>query len=63
LRTRIVVDWQADPKQLAQARPQAGHPPFVVIRARQDDQAHWAGFEPNQMILDYLLKQSTRNGH
>lgn len=53
---RIVVDWDADPLQLAKAKPNDQEPPFHVVRARDGKDANWGGFEPNEMIFDYLRK-------
>lgn len=54
LQERVQVDWDADPDVLARATPSDDEPPFRVIWLRDGGGEHWAGQEPNQMILEYL---------
>jgi hypothetical protein len=54
LQLRVVIDWSADPARLLQAARKEGRPPFRVIRLRNGRSYHYAGREPNEMILKYL---------
>jgi len=57
LQTRVVVDWNADPVELAKADIRAD-PPFRVIRIVDGSKHQWKGMEPNRMNLEYLLESS-----
>jgi hypothetical protein len=54
LRSRVDVDWGADPVQLAASLGDGPGPPFRVIWLRSGGHNHWEGREPNRMIYDYL---------
>ncbi len=54
LRGRVEVDWRADPNMLSRAKDNGQEKPFRVIWLRNGSDAHWAGREPNRMILEYL---------
>jgi hypothetical protein len=54
LRGRLVIDWSADPAELAKAHEKPDGPPFRAIWLQNGPSTHWSGREPNQMILDYL---------
>ena len=51
----VVIDWNADPKQLAKAiLPDDDQPPFRVIWLRNGRTSYVTGSEPNRLIFDYL---------
>lgn len=52
------IDFEADPVELAKARPQPGELPFRVV-SPVDDEARPGGWEPNQRIFEYLTSRST----
>lgn len=54
LRTRVAVDWDADPERLLATASEDNDIPFKVIWLTDGSSAHWAGWEPNRMILDFL---------
>lgn len=61
LQFHVVVDWNADPKNLARAElPTDDQPPFRVIWLRNGNSTHWSSTEPNQMILEYLQRSHMR---
>lgn len=57
IRSRIGIDWTAQPAELAKAEPNDNEPPFRVIWPLDGNSTTWAGAEPNEMVLEYL-----RNG-
>lgn len=54
LQDRVVIDFRADPVQLAKASWKSNEPPFRVIYLRSGKSTHYSGKEPNEMILEYL---------
>jgi hypothetical protein len=54
LQSRVVVDWHADPKQLASLANSNTVPPFRVIWLADGTDNYWESNEPNQIIADYL---------
>ncbi|HAU37543.1 MAG TPA: hypothetical protein DCX07_07465 [Phycisphaerales bacterium] len=58
LRSRVEVDWSADPSRLLKTAPQFQDKPFRVIWLRDGSNAYWAAHEPNTMILEYLKDRS-----
>ena len=62
LSTRVRIDWDADPRKLAEAIPDPDALPFrVITRADGSDfPTLWSGAEPNTLILEYL-KQKDAN--
>jgi hypothetical protein len=63
LRSRVNVDWDADPEILAEALPTDKEPPIRVIWLRDGSATYWSGQEPNQMVLEYLRSRQTQKGH
>jgi hypothetical protein len=61
LRGRVEVDWHADPNTLVKASNNEHAPPFRVIWLKDGSKGHWAGREPNRMILQYLLNKRKSN--
>jgi hypothetical protein len=57
LRSRVKVDWHADPKALSRTRDRGQEKPFRAIWPKDRSSVYWDGREPNRMILDYLKKQ------
>ena len=60
LRHRCAIDFDAQPQQLASGTIDGEKPPFRVIWLRNGKKRHWAGLEPNRMILDYLARRTAR---
>lgn len=58
LRSRVEVDWQADPESLARTADPGKDPPFRVIWLKDGSTTHWTGMEPNRTILNYLKKRA-----
>ncbi len=54
LQGRIDIDWSANPSELVKAQFKDSGPPFRVIRLRNGKSTHYAGKEPNEMVLEYL---------
>jgi hypothetical protein len=54
LQQRVVIDWSANPKELAKANFKTNGPPFRVIWLRNGKSTHYSGKEPNGMVLEYL---------
>ncbi|MSR57560.1 MAG: hypothetical protein EXS05_07800 [Planctomycetaceae bacterium] len=54
LRSRVDVDWEADPKLLARQVDANGQATFRVVYLREGRLDQAVNAEPNQMILDYL---------
>jgi hypothetical protein len=54
LQRRVVVDWQANPIELAALADREIVPPFRVIWLSDGSNSHWEQNEPNQIIADYL---------
>ena len=52
LRSRVVVDWNADSKQLAALAKKSE--PFRVLRLTDGTTSHWQGSEPNEMLAEYF---------
>lgn len=72
LRSRVCVDFDADPEKLVLAEPRPDGPPFRVVYLCRGGDTHGVGGEPNQRILDYLKRKAEaaesdhpdqRNGH
>lgn len=53
LQQRVDVDWQADPKVLAEASNDE-RPPFRVIWLRDGSSTYWNHAEPNGIVWEYL---------
>ena len=60
LQSRVVVQWDVDVTQLRKASSVDAGPPFSVIRLRDGTNTHWSGFEPNEMVRQYLIKTDAR---
>ena len=62
LPSRVRVDWEADPKEIARAECREGTPPVhVVTRVDGTDfRVVWVGAEPNEMIWDYLRRHDSK---
>jgi hypothetical protein len=60
LQRRCAIDFDARPQQLASATIDGEKPPFRVIWLRNGKTRHWAGSEPNHMILEYLARRTAR---
>src|SRR3954452_23982693 len=60
LRSRVEVDWDADPSVLSEMKLTDNQPPFRVIWLRDGSEAYWSGKEPNRLIWDYLQQRRTR---
>ena len=58
LRSRVIVDWNADPSALAKSAKTTDHPEFRVIWLRDGTNAHWESHEPNHIIYDYLRQEN-----
>jgi len=58
LRSRVDVDFSADPNELAKARLHNGRVPFRVISLRSGYYHYWEGSEPNVRIWEYLQKRA-----
>jgi len=54
LRSRVDVDFSADPGELAKTVLQEGKATFRVVTLKSGKRHHWAGGEPNLMIWNYL---------
>ena len=57
LRSRVDVDWDADPNVLSQVKDSGQEKPFRVIWLKDGSDGYWVGREPNRIILDYLKKR------
>lgn len=62
LRSRVDVDFAADPSILAKAPLRTDEPPFHVIQLRNGKQHHWETTEPNSMIWRYLSDPANASG-
>jgi hypothetical protein len=60
LRTRVAIDFAADPAELSKVREAKGERPFRVIYLRNGKDHYWMGNEPNLMILQYLRERARR---
>jgi hypothetical protein len=58
LRSRVDVDFSANPKELAKARFRNGSVPFRVISLRSGYYHYWEGSEPNVRVWEYLQKRA-----
>jgi hypothetical protein len=58
LRSRVDVDFSADPKELAKAHLKNGKVPFRVISLRSGWYHYWQGSEPNVLIWEYLQNRA-----
>lgn len=59
LRSRVEVDWSADPQSLLADSAGSDTASFRVIWLRDGTESHWAHAEPNQIILEYLRSRTT----
>lgn len=59
LQRRVEIDWKADPKALVKAEFKEKGSPFRVIWLRNGEATHYAGREPNGMILGYLKSKES----
>ncbi len=59
LRTRVAVDWDANPKKLINDSDASDIAAFRVIWLRDGTNSYWEGYEPNQIILRYLRSLPT----
>lgn len=57
LRTRVEIDFAADPDQLAKVDPETGERPFRVIYLKDGRDVSWEGAEPNTIVWKYLSSQ------
>jgi hypothetical protein len=53
-RSRVGIDFQADPAKLAMMPENREDAPFRVIWAASGNTTTWSGAEPNQIVLEYL---------
>ncbi len=60
LQSLVVVDFAADPKELAKAIDRGEEPPFRVIYLANGKTHHWRGKEPNTVIWRYLQERAKR---
>ena len=58
LRSRVEVDFSADPKELAKARLKNGSVPFRVISLRSGYYHYWKGSEPNVRVCECLQERA-----
>lgn len=58
LRSRVDVDFSADPKELAKARVKNGSVPFRVISLRSGYYHYIEGSDPNVRIWEHLQKRA-----
>jgi len=62
LRSRVDIDFSADPAALARVSPSDERsPPFRVIWARSGKRRAYDGAEPNEMVFKYLTKSKRRS--
>ncbi|MCL4692369.1 MAG: hypothetical protein KJ060_07655, partial [Candidatus Hydrogenedentes bacterium] len=54
LQKRVEIDWNADPTALVNTDFSDQGPPFRVIGLKSGKDTHYAGREPNTMVLEYL---------
>jgi hypothetical protein len=54
LRSRVVIDWRAEPSELAALANQGSDARFRVIWLKDGSNSHWEHAEPNRIIADYL---------
>jgi len=58
---RVEIDWDADPHLLASLADGSGIRDFRVIWLRNGSEAHWEGYEPNQIVLDYIRSHAAQD--
>lgn len=62
LKRRVEINWSADPKELVKAEFKGTALPFRVIWLRNGRSTHYAGKEPNDMVLQYLKWKEKEEG-
>ena len=55
LKRRVKIDWNANPDDLIRKHADS-EVEFRVIWLADGTRSHWAGREPNQIVLDYFNK-------
>ncbi|MCH8921615.1 MAG: hypothetical protein IIA67_00530, partial [Planctomycetes bacterium] len=60
LHSRVAIDFNVNPAELAEVFADGDEPPFRVIYLRNGKTHYWRAREPNQMILDYLTERAQR---
>jgi hypothetical protein len=60
LRSRIEIDFDADPTQLAKPSTDPDGPPYRVIWLRDGSRMYWERHGPNRMVLDFLRDYKTK---
>ena len=58
LRSRVNVDFSADPNELAKTALENGCAPFRVVALRSGNTHHWENGEPNLRIWSYLQQRA-----
>lgn len=57
LKSRIGIDWHADPTALANAPGGGNKPPFRVVWALSGNTTVWSSSEPNELVWYYLREK------
>jgi hypothetical protein len=57
LKKRVTIDWNVNPDELIEQQT-GGKPDFRVIWLKNGTDSYWVSTEPNQIVLNYLNKQS-----
>ncbi len=57
LKSKVCIDWSADPSELSKSVVGSEKPQFRVIWLRDGSKACWAAYEPNEIIADYLQRK------
>ena len=60
VKTRVEVDFAANPAQLKQAPVRADGLPFRVVWLRNGKTRYWSGAEPNALIAEYLKGEGAK---
>jgi len=61
LRSRVAIDFAADPGELSEVPQVTGKRPFRVIYLRNGEDHYWTRDETNSMILQYLHERARRD--
>ncbi len=57
LKSRVCVDWAANPSELSKSVVGNKKPQFRVIWLRDGSKACWRAYEPNEIVADYLREK------
>jgi hypothetical protein len=59
----VRIDWNANPREMAESRSPAGGIPFrVITRANGSDfPTLWSGAEPNTLVWEYLTRKTSNH--